>query len=200
MTYDLAGQGWEAKSGYTILEIAYKYDMVHLPKSGADFFRIPSHIANSNYDVIGCLTCDGIGSKNTYDMLSFYCNSRPVAKIKPSYDKDPKEGRQSVDPNKKIEVWTKDYNNNWHKLGLTDPSDETQIFRFDFLSEIYYEDSMDLPSTLHNHIWVKWIRTSEGWKKPQDVLDAKEGNQATWAKMTWSWENKEIHYEGWIEC
>jgi len=202
MTYDQGGQGWKQKNPHiTILELAYTFDIVDIPKVGNDFFRVPSHMTKLNYTMLGALSMDPIiSSYYDYVAKAFYYPSNPVSGVYTKYHQDIQEGRQSVDPNNALYAWVKDYSGNWKNVGYNGSTDATKIGGFDFLTEIYYEGSMDLPSTSHNHAWIRWIRTTSGWQKPYDVITP-DGSltQGTWAKCSWAWVNKEIHFEAWIQ-
>lgn len=189
------------RSGKTILELAYTYDIVDLPKSGSDFFRVPSHIAKPDLTMLGALTCDGISLDGIYyKALSYYYDSRPETSVYSLYTQDLQEGRQFVTPNSAVDAWVRDYAGVWHNLGYTSPTNATKIGRFDILSEIYYVGTMDLPTTSHNHTWIRWVRTSSGWEKPQDAVQAVGPlTQGTWARCSWAWENKEIHFQAWVQ-
>ncbi len=199
MSYDQAGQGWVPKSGVTLLELAYTYDIVDLPRSGVDMFRVPSHFAKPDLTMLGALTCDAGTSGSQYTVMSYYYGSRPEYSVVATYAADIQEGRQFVTPNSAVDGWVKDYAGVWHNLGHTSPTDATKIGRFDILAEIYYTGSMDLPSSQHNHAYIRWARTQNGWQKPQDVIQASGSTtQGTWARCSWAWENSEIHFQAWI--
>jgi hypothetical protein len=201
MTYDYCWYGFKPKSGFELYEIVYEYDTRDLPIVGSDIFRCPSHVSKPTGQAFGCLLADAYNPPQ-YKMASQYYTTN--SNIICNYNQDPQEGRQSINPDtREAECWVKDYNGNWHRLGRTADAGCDEIGSFDVMSEIYYEGSMNLPSTQKNYTWIRWIRTNQGWKNPKDCIYCSDdsSDRATWAKIDGWWvgvDNKELRFDAYI--
>lgn len=89
------------------------------------------------------------------------------------------EGRLSINRHGEIEAWHQDRYRNWTKTGSTDVGREDHFAEIDVMTEIQYDDEMDLPRTFKGQILTqwRWIRDVDGgWHRPEDVLTLQEGS------------------------
>jgi len=132
----------------------------------------------------GAHMANGYGNKD-WQTTSAYFDGRNNAEknFGPSWH----EGRLSIDSDT-MKAWDQDPDGNWTLLGSRDGPEKDHFDEFDTMTEIQYDDAVDLGTLRKGEVleqW-RWVRDADGsWHRPENVLTLQDGsnNDDTNAKI-----------------
>ncbi|RJS73522.1 MAG: hypothetical protein CW694_00345 [Candidatus Syntrophoarchaeum sp. WYZ-LMO15] len=194
---DQAVYEFRAKEGYEIYTLLFEANMNKLPYIGNGYicinpgdavYLVPCHAylyedhslkkgalmhrreTNSNYEVSSAYFTNCGGWDSHITVVKNQWRDRKIELL--------------VGENK-LKGWAKDANDNWVLLGECANVTEDKIVHIDFMSEIQYMESMNLPEGDPdlNKIILNWIYTNQGWKRPLECLSYNGSQQGTWARI-----------------
>lgn len=195
-SYDQAYMWWVPKSGYKIRDVRYLYYMTDLPVVGDSLLMAPQHVyldsSQNNPKAIGARE-ETVGED--YLTQSWYYEVED-ATIYTDLE-EWLERAQILDVvNDNVKAWARnDDNTEWVLLGHEDDVTCDGFDHGDFLSEIAYIDTMELPATGYNYVRVLWVGTDDGWKRPYECLQESYVTDGTWARIDTYWD-----YDLWVLC
>lgn len=89
------------------------------------------------------------------------------------------EGRLYIDDDGTITAWHQDPSGDWTIAGREDVGRESSFVEVDTMTEIQFDDQMDLPATHKGQILTqwRWVQDASGdWHRPDDVLSLQDGS------------------------
>lgn len=185
---DQAVYEFEAEEGYEIYALSFEANMNKLPHVENDLLLIPCHayLYENHHLKKGALTHRWETNGN-YEISSNYFTDCGGWDSHITVTKNQwRERRLEIVLNQnKLKGGGKDTNNNWVLLGECSNVTENEMVHIDFMSEMQYIGTMDLPSVDPdlNKIILNWVYTNQGWKRPLECLSYNGSQQGTWARI-----------------
>lgn len=189
MTTDQAVRQFSAAPGNEIRWVAFESNMQDLPASGNDIMLVPCHCyfyADHFEEKMALTHRRSDAQAGTYELSSNYFNG--MGGTDSHIDVPTGQWRDrwlGTADGFVAEGLVDDGNEDVQRLGEAfDPPKET-IEHVDFMSEVQYEGSMDLPAVEEgdNRAILSWVGTTDGVMRPADALPNVGGQQGEYAKI-----------------
>lgn len=172
-----------------VSQIQYTLSVSSLPDGDDASLLIPVHAYEytDHFEEKGAqmaLATDGADYRVT---SSYFGNRNPVdCSYGPGWGK----GRLTLSSDGTMKAWFKPAGGSWTQTGKREGSEKTHFVELDTMTEIQYDDTVDLSPAEKGEIatqW-RWIRDAGGgWHRPGDVLTLQDGsnNDGEYARIDW---------------
>jgi hypothetical protein len=187
-------------SDVQIASIVTGYRVFHYPTADDALLLVPNHCYTSSdhfEDRAAQMLTTG---PDDFQITSAYLDGRNPydGEVGPRWH----EGRVEIDRNGQIQTWHQSPDGDWTKTGQNDIGHEDHFSELDMMTEIQYDEEMDLGRTYRGQLisqW-RWIRDVDGgWHRPDDVLELQDGsnNDGEHARIDWAVDQDDGRFYFW---
>lgn len=155
-----------------VQQIVYGHRVFDFPKADDAHLLVPVHAYcyEDHFKDKGAQMLNPFG-KRDFRITSAYLNGRNSSDE--TFGPGWHEGRIKINDYGLIKVWHQDPQGDWTKTGQDNVGSEDHFEEIDVMTEVQYDNEMDLPKSNKGEIFTqwRWIKGFDGdWYRPNDVL------------------------------